>query len=206
MKLNKEQIYNLTILIAVCIGTSVITHRCDSRNNQQSKVIKIERDTVIKYDTIPQYYPKPVEVEKVRTEYQWLPIAKIVHDTVGFTQFVHDSVLVEVPITSKHYHGEQYDAWVSGYNPSLDSISVYQKEVLVTERVTVSKPPNKLSLDIRTGADYFSGLKDLWPYASANAEYNITNSRFSIGARCGVYYDMQEIRPFGGGYIKLRIH
>ena len=111
-------------------------------------VESVSRDTLVVFDTIPQYYPKPVEVEHVRTEYQWLPIAKIAHDTVGFTQFIHDSVLVEVPITSKHYHGENYDAYVSGYQPSLDSIKVYQKEVLVTERVTISKPPNKWELDI----------------------------------------------------------
>jgi len=205
MKLNKKQIFYLAVLIAVCIATSVITHRCDRRNNQPGKVIKIARDTIIKYDTIPQYYPKPVEIEKVRTEYQWLPIAKIVHDTVGFTQFVKDSALVEVPITSKHYHGSEYDAWVSGYQPSLDSIKVYQRTEYVTETITRIKPPNKFSLDIRTGADYFTGPKDLWPYATANAEYNISNSRFSIGARGGVYYDTHEVKPFCGGYFKFRL-
>lgn len=38
-----------------------------------------------------------------------------------------DSVEVELPIVSKEYAGEEYRAWVSGWQPRLDSIRIYQR-------------------------------------------------------------------------------
>ena len=206
MKLNKKQIFYLAVLIAVCIATSVITHRCDRRNNQPGKVIKIARDTIIKYDTIPQYYPKPVEIEKVRTEYQWLPIAKIVHDTVGFTQFVKDSALVEVPITSKHYHGSEYDAWVSGYQPSLDSIKVYQRTEYVTETITRIKPPNKWELDIIGGINYATRSQHWLPYAGGELMLN-RDKRLQMGIEGGVLKEplAKQWTPFAGAKIRIKV-
>lgn len=202
MKLKTEQIYNLTLLIAVVVATSVITHRCDRYHQQQNKVIKVERDTVIKYDTIPQYYPKPVEVEKVRTEYQWLPIAKIVHDTVGFTKFVNDSVLVEVPITSKHYHSDEYDAYVSGYMPSLDSIFTRNKTEIRTEIRTISKQPNKFELDVLGGIDYTTKSQQYTPYVVGQLLYK--PSRFHIGIYGGVV-KTNKVEPIVGMKGEIRI-
>lgn len=133
----------------------------------------VVRDTVIVTDTIARYYPKPVGVEKVRTEYKWL--TRVVTENVGAEKFSvdsvsfsakipRDSVLVEVPIESKHYSSPEYDAWVSGYMPSLDSINVYQKTQYITERVTVSKPPNRFSIGLQGGYGYGFKSKQWEPY------------------------------------------
>lgn len=122
----------------------------------------IVRDTVTVTDTIARYYPKPVEVEKVRTEYRWL--TRVTTDTVTRWSVQHDSVLVEVPITSKHYHAPEYDAYVSGYLPSLDSINVYQRTEYITERVTVSKPPNRFTIGLQGGYGYGFRSKQWEPY------------------------------------------
>ena len=122
----------------------------------------VTRDTVTRIDTVSRYYPKPVEVEKVRTEYKWL--TRVQTDTVTNYTTLHDSVLVEVPITSKHYNAPEYDAWVSGYQPSLDSINVYQKENYITERVVVSKPPNRFTLGLQGGYGYGFKSKQWEPY------------------------------------------
>ena len=53
-------------------------------------------------------------------------ITEKVVDTLYITNVV-DSV-VKLPMTQKHYKEDSlYDAWVSGYKPSLDSIRVYGK-------------------------------------------------------------------------------
>ena len=122
----------------------------------------IVRDTVTVTDTITRYYPKPVGVEKVRTEYKWLTRVEHLADTSKM--IVHDSVLVEVPITSKHYHGNEYDAYVSGYQPSLDSINVYQRTEYITERVMVSKPPNRFTIGLQGGYGYGFKSKQWEPY------------------------------------------
>lgn len=51
-----------------------------------------------------------------------------VHDTTE----VHDSVLVEVPITEKLYAGENYQATVRGFMPELVDIRIKQSEIRVT--------------------------------------------------------------------------
>ena len=122
----------------------------------------VTRDTVTRIDTVFQYFPKPVEVERIRTEYRWL--TRVTTDTVTDYTVLHDSVLVEVPIESKHYNAPEYDAWVSGYQPSLDSIRVYQKENYITERVTVSKPPNRFTLGLQGGYGYGFKSKTWEPY------------------------------------------
>lgn len=122
----------------------------------------VTRDTVTRIDTVYQYHPMPVEVERIRTEYKWL--TKVTTDTVTDYTVLHDSVLVEVPIESKHYNAPEYDAWVSGYQPSLDSIRVYQKENYITERVTVSKPPNRFTIGLQGGYGYGFKSKQLEPY------------------------------------------
>lgn len=174
----------------------------------------VTRDTVTLYDTIVQYAPKPVSVEKVRTEYKWLPVVRT--DTITKWQYFgiseqlpehpQDSALVEIPITSKHYSSEQYDAWISGYEASLDSIKVYSKETLITERVVVSKPPNRLSLDIEAGADYLTAQKDMATFAFGDLTYRIKESRFAIGLRGGIIkMPADKAEPFVGAVVKLKI-
>lgn len=163
----------------------------------------VTRDTVTIVDTIPHYYPKPVEVEKVRTEYKWLTRVQPVWKTDTLVQ--HDSVLVEVPIESKHYHAEEYDAYVSGYLPSLDSINVYRKETIITETITRMKPPNKWELDAVAGIDYNVKTQRYTPYAGGELLYK--PSRFQFGIRGGVskIENTGKFQPSIGGVVKVKI-
>lgn len=64
-----------------------------------------------------------------------------------------DTVWTTVPRTQKKYCNTLYTAWVSGYEPRLDSISVYNKTVTVTKTRTVTKH-NPFSLGIVCGVGY----------------------------------------------------
>jgi len=166
----------------------------------------VTRDTVTITDTVIQYAPKPVSVEKVRTEYKWLPVVRT--DTVTRTDYIayHDTALVEVPITSKHYHGENYDAYVSGFDVNIDSIFVYNETQVITETITRMKPPNRLSLDIEAGADYLTTQKDMATFAFGDLTYRIKESRFAVGLRGGVIKPpADKAEPFVGGVVKLKI-
>jgi len=133
----------------------------------------VTRDTVTIMDTIPHYYPKPVEVEKVRTEYKWLTRVQPVGKTDTLVQ--HDSVLVEVPIESKHYHAEEYDAYVSGYLPSLDSINVYRKETIITETITktINQKRKPWGIGIHAGYGYDFKSKTAAPFFGVGLSYDI---------------------------------
>ena len=163
---------------------------------------KVERDTLRITDTIPQYFPKPVEVERVKYVTRFMPVVRT--DTVNndVLSFIHDTVAVEVPITSKHFGNENYDAWVSGFEPSLDSIKVYQRTEYITERITLSKPPNKWELDAVAGLDYNTALDKYTPYALGELTYKPNRLQFGIH---GGVSKTDKVTPIIGIKAKLRI-
>lgn len=168
----------------------------------------VTRDTVTITDTIIQYAPKPVSVEKVRTEYKLLPVYRT--DTVtqyfGITeqlpQHPQDSALVEIPITSKHYSSEEYDAWVSGYEASLDSIKVYSKETVITE--TITKVVNKKKhffLDVGGGCEHSPNEKITSPFAELGLNYK--KDKLGIGVYGGYQHTINENKA--EPYIRAKI-
>lgn len=165
MSIDKKKLIAAIIGCVLClslIGCMAIGFYIGKRVYGRPMDTDIKRDTVIVTDTIARYYPKPVSVERVRTEYKWL--TRVTTDTVTRFTVQHDSVLVEVPIESRHYHAPEYDAWVSGYEPSLDSIKVYRETQYITETVTKSKPPNRFSIGLQGGYGYGFKSKTWEPY------------------------------------------
>lgn len=157
---------NKTHLIVFCVGiflglcTGFFTGKAIYDKPLE---VGIKRDTVTIHDTIPDYLPMPKDSAHIKYVTRWLP-SKTDTITQWETLTVHDSVAVEVPITSKHYGNNTYDAWISGYEPFLDSIKVYQKTEYITETVTISKPPNRFSIGLQGGYGYGFRSKQLEPY------------------------------------------
>lgn len=92
--------------------------------------------TEIRWDTLHIEKPIPYEIEKVRTEYVYVPTPA---DTVVLErEVVHiDSVLVAVDIERRVYGDERYRAVVSGavvgdIRPTLESMDIYQKTEIRT--------------------------------------------------------------------------
>lgn len=72
-----------------------------------------------------------------------------------------DTVWATVPRVQKKYCNTLYTAWVSGYEPCLDSISVYNRTVTVTKTQTVTKrSPFCLSIIGGVGYGVFSKKPD----------------------------------------------
>ena len=82
-----------------------------------------------------------------------------------------DSVAVKIPITQKRYDGENYSAWVSGYEPSLDSIFVRGRTDVITIRET--KPPNKWYIGVQCGVGYTFKSKQFEPFIGVGLSYSI---------------------------------
>lgn len=172
----------------------------------------VSRDTVILYDTVPDIAPEPKDSVRARWITRWLPSKP---DTVTFFREISansanfsatDSVAVQVPITSKHYSGKNYDAYVSGFETKLDSIFVYNETQLVTERVVVSKPPNRWSLTVNAGIDY--GVKSQFWQPFASGELTINNDkRLQLGIEGGMRKSevTNNFEPFGEVKMKLKV-
>ena len=91
-----------------------------------------QRDTIV--DTITVV--TPVAVDSVVTRYKWVNVERVKDTTIvnEVSEVVFDTIRVRLPIESKHYSTTNYDAWVSGYEPCLDSIKVYNREVIVKQK------------------------------------------------------------------------
>ena len=159
---------------------------------------KVARDTVIVHDTVPDINPTPKDSATIRYITRYLPIAK--RDTSSrvadhfreVTKMIRDTVEVEIPITSKHYQSKDYDAWVSGYEPSLDSIKVYKETQYITETITktVKDKGKHLFLDVGAGCEYQFNTKAAMPFAELGARVKL--GRFGIGAYGGYSHDTKE--------------
>ena len=134
------------IVVAVlCVSIAMNVWQCSS---QPEPSVVVERDTVWKDTTI--YEPQPAEtVQTGRVVYIRVPVPGP-SDTIT----LHDSIEVPVPIVQKRYDDSLYTAWVSGFEPNLDSIRLYQPEIITTITKTIVKPSPLVTFGIQTGAGW----------------------------------------------------
>jgi hypothetical protein len=164
---DKKRLMYCALVALLLLAGLAIYNRCS-----KAEVVRVERDTIVVYDTIPDYHPVPKDSIVTKFVTRWLPVVS--HDTIDrlVTLVNHDTVAVEVPITSKHYGGEDYDAWVSGFEPSLDSIKVYQRTEYITETITKTKrKPWGIGLNVGYGYDFKS--KTAAPFVGVGISYDI---------------------------------
>jgi hypothetical protein len=118
------------------------------------------------YDTA--YYDMPVTRDSVVVKHinRYVPV----YDTI--LKPVVDSVRVALPITQKAYKDSTYEAWVSGYEPNLDSIKVYNKVITNTIQNTVTvQKMKKWGLGVQMG--YGFSAKGAAPYIGVGIHYNL---------------------------------
>lgn len=106
---------------------------------------------IVRRDTVDRYLPEPVLC--------W---------HTGDTIYVGDTLL---PVEQKIYRDSNYTAYVSGYMPSLDSLSLYPRTVTVTNDIirTVKAKSRRWGIGITAG-------------------YGLSNDGFSPAIVAGVTY------------------
>lgn len=150
----KKGFWIVLALLIVSIGVNVWMWK-----NEPEASVVVERDTVWK-DTVIR---EPVASETIQTGrvvYVKVPMqsAQKGQDTV------HDSIEVPVPIVQKRYEDSLYTAWVSGYEPALDSIDLRLPTITETVTKTIVKEAPRLSVGVQAGAGVgvFNRQPDLW--------------------------------------------
>ena len=128
------------LLVSVGLNAYLMT------KGEQFKVVekvttRVVRDTV--RDTVPE-----VRFERVLAVRR--DTMRVVERIEGDT--VH--MVVEVPEVQREYSDDStYRAWVSGYNPRLDSIDVFRKTVF-TDREVVRTKRNRFVIGPQVGYSY----------------------------------------------------
>lgn len=138
-------------------------HKAQKR---MEKAITVQVDTLIQIDTITQYKPK--YVVKTQEKVELIQI----RDTIR----IRDTLYVALDRQKKVYEDSTYRAVVSGINPSLDEISVYQKQIYVDRTQTViQKERSRWGVGLQIG--YGMGVRgqnlEHFPYVGIGLSYNL---------------------------------
>jgi hypothetical protein len=129
----------------------------------------IERDTVWKDTTI--YVPTEAEtIQTGRVVYIKVPMP-IERDTLRDT--IRDSIDVPIPIMQKRYDDSLYTAWVSGFEPNLDSLRLHLPEITTTITKTIVKPSPLITVGIQTGGGYGVFNRQFDVYLGFGAQINL---------------------------------
>lgn len=146
------------LMTSVALNVGLLTRKVET-------VTRVERDTIWRDSIIRE--PVATDSVKKETVYIRVPVEITKRDTV------HDSIEVPVPIIQKRYEDSLYTAWVSGFRPRLDSISLHIPEVTTTVTQTIREPSSRITFGIQTGAGL--GVINRQPdvYVGLGVQYNI---------------------------------
>lgn len=137
----KRAFWILFALLAVSVAVNVWQWR-----HQPEAETRVEHDTVWRESIIRE--PLPAEtINTGKMVYIKIPVPSE-RDTI------RDSIEVPVPIQQKRYDDSLYTAWVSGYEPALDSIDLRIPTVTKTITKTIIKSAPRVSVGIQIGAGY----------------------------------------------------
>lgn len=120
-------------------------------------------DTIRLTDTVVVREPVVRESVVIRTETRFMKLADTL--CVVFRDTVRDSVMVEVPIEQKVYADTNYVAWISGFEPRLDSIQVYRHEM-------ITRPGSK-RWGIGVQAGYGLTTRGFAPFVGVGVSYRL---------------------------------
>ena len=131
---NFQKIALAVLAVLALAMTGYFAYKCgDRRGYKRGYEALHPTDTVWRTDT--HYVDVPVEVIKWKDKEK--PVYIAVHDTT----MINDTAYVVMPREFKVYQDSTYMAQVSGVDPSMDWIQVYQKTAYVTNYVEVDKTP-----------------------------------------------------------------
>ena len=191
-----KQIKNIiaVLLVAAFIASLCLNvHFCMMR---QEGIAASDTTRVTIFDTIPYLMPVPKDSLVIRYITEKLPISTeneyLGTETGDFStessnfstengniaqENIPDSAAVEIPITQKVYEDSLYRAYVSGYNPSLDSLIIFPRHDIttVTNGYTYPKSRQKRwGIGIHVGYGMtMSNTPQFSPYIGFGISYNL---------------------------------
>lgn len=133
------------------------------RKMAEKETPAVKVDTIWRVDTVKVPHPVPVTKWLTRTEY--IPV----HDTT----LVHlrDTAFLPVPIETTRYQGEDYEAWVTGFKATLDSIDIIRTTEIIEKRVPVYVN-KRWGVGVQAGVTWNKDTK-FTPYVGVGLSYNI---------------------------------
>lgn len=159
----KQFVCYIFILIAGAVAGMLLSRICHTSHPKPETIIRT--DTLYLRDTNIYRFPDMISEITIPEE------TIIIHDSLII---ISDSVGV-LPVQQKHYREDEYEAWVSGYRPQLDSCRVFPETKYVTKTVQDMRKPTRWGIGIQAGygVGVSSGQIRAFPYIGVGFSYNI---------------------------------
>lgn len=161
-------VVSVAVVGLLVVGLNVSQCRTESTTGAE-KII----DTLRVFDTVRVVISEPRDSTVIRYLTVKLPIATTTERDTSAHLINEvskaDSVDVELPITQKVYEDSNYTAWVSGYNPRLDSLSIRT----VREVVTVKEYRKAKRWNVGAFAGYGFTPKGMQPCVGVSVNYRL---------------------------------
>lgn len=133
----------IAIFAILCSVSILNIVQCGRDNGQHSEIIT-KVDTLYLYDTIRIDKPTPVIARNIDT------ILVQVKDTIR----IKDTIYLKLPKEQKFYQDENYQAWISGYRPELDSIHIFHNTQQIITSTTIRSKQKSYRWGIGIQAGY----------------------------------------------------
>ena len=153
----------LGVLLCISVVLNIVQYLEHSRIISE-KVCDTTKVTIV--DSVKKSFPVPVDSFVVRYIIKSLPTAS----DSATKQHRNDSVKVQIPISQKVYEDTLYRAYVSGYEPNLDSITIKQKTTYITR--TIRDKESRFRIGLQAG--YGLTPKGMQPYVGVGLSYRLT--------------------------------
>ena len=148
----------LALILTFCLG------RWTSPASEAERIVETRRDTVILRDT--HIVDRPVYVRRYTRD----TILARVRDTI----MVKDTAFVALPRETIVYQDSTYRAEVSGYQPSLDRIEIFQTSRVITSESVVIPKAKRWGIGVQVGAGMtLEKQPQLTPYIGVGVSYNL---------------------------------
>lgn len=127
--------YIIIVVLLVCLIISLTNNKTDGEITTTTS----DTITIVKLDTVKVKIPTFIK--------------ETIVDTIYLQNAKKDGYMI--PISQRYYKGDDYEAWVSGYKPNLDSINLFQKNTTNTITNTTTKEiyPKTTDLYMNIGFD-----------------------------------------------------
>ena len=173
----KKAVIILAILLAISASYNIIYIRARMSGGTDGQT---RPDTVRLVDTLRYVSPAPVRDTIVRYVRVTAPIAPqppdtaaravAATDTLRAMHGIADTAAVIIPITSRTYSTPEFTATVSGYQPSLDSITIHAPRTIITNNPPAAKSK---PWGIGIAAGIGTGRGGITPFIGITLQYSL---------------------------------
>ena len=173
----KKAVVILALLLAISAAYNIIYIRARVSGGSGGQT---RTDTVRLVDTLRYVSPAPVRdtiVRYVRVTAAIAPQppdtaarAVAATDTMRSINGIADTADVIIPITSRTYSTPEFTATVSGYQPSLDSITIHAPRTIITNNPPAAKS-KPWSIGIAAGIG--AGRCGITPFIGITLQYSL---------------------------------